>query len=577
MKTLFLIPARGDSKGFPGKNLAMLAGIPLVGRATRVARQAAARLDGECRVLCSTDSPAIARAARAWGAEVPFMRPTALATDEATSLDVARHALEVLGQEFESVILLQATSPLTEPEDVLGALELHHRTGRHPVVSVYQAEHPVEWHFRMDDNQRLVPMATGDKGHRRQQTRPAYRPNGAVYVATPAQIQAEGFWTTETRGFVMPAERSVDVDRPQDLIVARAILDARQVPCIEIAGRKIGPGQPCFIIADAGVNHNGSLELALKLVDAAAAAGADAVKFQTFRAEKVMSRTAPLADYQRANTGGAETQFEMAKRLELSPAQHKRIREYCLQQDILYLSSAFDEGSVDALVEVGVPALKIGSGELTNHRLLAYIARQGLPVLLSTGMSSMEEVDEALAVLRANNARSVALFHCVSNYPAAPSDCNLAAIDAMRNLFSVPVGWSDHTLGVHVTVAAVARGATLIEKHLTLDKKLPGPDHVASLDPDELRTLVKAVRDTERCIGTGVKIRQCSEENTAAVARKSIHAARPLPAGHRIVLRDLVLLRPGTGIPGNQLEKVVGRVTRRDVQAGVALSEADLC
>lgn len=575
-KILFLIPARGGSKGFPGKNLARLAGIPLVGRSARVACQAASVLGPGCRAVCSTDDLAIADAAREWGAEVPFLRPAGLATDGARTMDVVFHSLDALGDAFDVVVLLQPTSPLTEAEDILGAIRLHLKAEA-PVISVCAAEHPVEWLYRMEEDGCLSPVLPAKNVHQRQAADVAYRLNGAVYVASPETLrQAGSFLTGSTRGFVMPADRSVDVDAPLDLTVANAILEAREVPCIEIAGKKIGPGHPCFIIAEAGVNHNGNLDLALKLVDAAAAAGADAVKFQTFRAEKVISRTAPMADYQRANTGRAESQLEMVKRLELSPAQHKEIREYCSQRDILYLSSPFDEESVDLLVEMGVPALKIGSGELTNHDLLGYIARQGLPVLLSTGMSTMKEVDDALAVIRANGALSVVLFHCVSSYPSAPSDCNLAAIDTMRNEFLLPVGWSDHTLGIHISVAAVARGADLIEKHFTLDKQQPGPDHVASLDPTELQELVRAIRDVERSIGTGVKMRQRSEENTATVARRSIHAARALPAGHRIGRQDLVLLRPGTGIPANWIERIVGRFTRRYIQSGEAFSEMDL-
>ena len=575
MSVLFLIPARGASKGFPGKNLATLAGIPLVGRAARVARQAAAALGGESRVVCSTDDPAIAAAACAWGAEVPFMRPIALATDDARSLDVVRHALAAIGQQFESVVLLQATSPLTEPDDVLGALDLHGRAG-HPVVSVSQADHPVEWHFHMDDDQRLLPVTGLDRAHQRQGTLPAFRPNGAIYVASPAQIQAGGFWTSETRGLLMPVGRSVDVDAPLDLAVAGAILDARKIPCIEIAGRKIGPGHPCFVIAEAGVNHNGSLDLAFKLVDTAAEAGANAVKFQTFNAESVVSPEAPKAHYQEVNTGFDESQLDMVRRLELTASQHRALQAHCRGRRILFLSTPFDEKSVDLLKEMRVPALKVASGEISNLDFLGCIAKQGLPVILSTGMSTMNEVDAAISVLRAHGLQSLALLHCVSNYPAASADCNLAAMDAMRSAFQLPVGWSDHSLGIHMSLAAVARGADIIEKHFTLDRGFPGPDHAASLDPTELGALVREIRDVELSIGTGVKVRQAVEENTAAVARRSIHAVRAIVAGHRITREDLVMLRPGTGIPASQLDKVVGRMTRRDVQAGSALSDADL-
>lgn len=575
MRVLYLIPARGGSKGVVGKNLRLVGGIPLVGRAARTAVAAARQIGGSFRVVCSTDDPTIAKAAQEWGAETPFVRPEELASDGAPTVDVVLHALESLGESFGAVVLLQPTSPLTEVADVAGALKLFRSTGA-PVISVCRAEHPVEWLLIMDAEGHLESVPLRERPLNRQSARSAYRPNGAVFIAAPEQIRRNrGFHSPEARGFEMPVERSIDIDAELDLETARCVLASRPVPCIEISGRKIGPGQPCFVIAEAGVNHNGSLDLALRLVDAAAAAGADAVKFQVFKAEKVVSPAAPKARYQEVNAERGESQLEMVKKLELSAAQHRQIQAHCVESGILYLSSAFDEGSVDLLRDMGVPAVKVGSGELTNHDLLRYLASLGLPVLLSTGMSSMKEVDDALEVVRETRA-PVALLHCVSNYPSAPADCNLAAMQSMRDTFSVPVGWSDHTLGIHVSVAAAARGAALIEKHFTLDKQLPGPDHGASLDPRELQQLVKSIREVEASIGSGEKVRQQSEADTAAVARRSIHAARAIPEGRLIVREDVVLLRPGTGIPANQLAQIIGRRTKRSVKSGAALSPDDL-
>jgi N-acetylneuraminate synthase/N,N'-diacetyllegionaminate synthase len=571
---LFLIPARGGSKGFPGKNLATLAGIPLVGRAVRAARIVADELPG-ARVVCSTDDDAIAAAARASGAETPFVRPAALATDGARTLDVVRHAVDALDEPFEAVVLLQPTSPLTEPDDIRGALKLFRET-RAPVISVCSAEHPVEWYHRLDRDGRLVPVLQAAEVDQRQKGVPSFRPNGAVYVASLEQVRNGGFLTAETRGFIMPIERSADVDVPADLSAAAAMLADQPVRSIEVAGRKIGPGYPCFVIAEAGVNHNGSLEMAKRLVDAAALAGADAVKFQTFKARNVISRSAPKADYQVANTGNAESQLAMAERLELTDEEHRAVFAHCLERGILYLSSPFDDESVDLLDDMGVAAFKIGSGELTNHTFLRTVARRGKPVLLSTGMADSNEIREAVEVIRGAGDPPLALFHCVSNYPTAPEDCNLAAMASIRSDFHIPVGWSDHTLGTHISVAAVARGAELIEKHFTLDRTLPGPDHVASLDPSGLTELVRTIRDTEAAIGTGVKRRQASEENTAAVARRSVHAAREIPAGHLIEDRDIALLRPGGGIPANETGKVVGRRAARRILAGVAIQLDDV-
>ena len=345
---------------------------------------------------------------------------------------------------------------------------------------------------------------------------------------------------------------------------------------IRIADRLVGLGQQCFILAEAGVNHNGDLNLALQLVDAAAAAGADAVKFQTFDAARVVSPAAPQADYQKANTGREESQLEMVRRLELTPDELATVRQRCLDRDILFLSTPFDEGSADLLETLGVPAFKVGSGELTNHRFLAYLAAKGRPLLVSTGMTSMDEVEAAVAVIREAGDPPICLLHCVSNYPADPADCNLEAMATMRDRFQCPVGWSDHTLGAHVACAAVALGADVVEKHFTLDRRMPGPDHKASLEPAELRELVRQIRDVEAALGDGMKAPRESERNTAEVARRSLHASRDIQPGQRIEAGDLVALRPGTGIPAARFEDIVGRRVRSPIPAGAMIRESDL-
>jgi len=345
---------------------------------------------------------------------------------------------------------------------------------------------------------------------------------------------------------------------------------------VNLGSRVIGPGHPVFIIAEAGVNHNGQMELARRLVDAAAAAGVDAVKFQTFKAEKVVSSGAPQATYQMKNTGVEETQLAMIRRLELDAERTAELGEYCSSVGIEFLSTPFDEESAELLQALGVPAFKVGSGELTNHRFLKYLAEKGLPLIVSTGMASMEETEAAVAAIRGAGGRGLCLLHCVSAYPAPPEESNLRSMDTLRRNFHVPVGWSDHTLGLHVTVAAVALGASLVEKHFTLDRSLPGPDHAASLEPQELAALVRQVREVESALGDGVKRCMPSEENTAAVARRSVHTAADLPAGHVIGPDDLLLLRPGTGIGAHEVEKLVGRRTLRRIPAGTMLSWSDI-
>jgi len=565
---LFLIPARGGSKGFPGKNLARLAGIPLVGRAARVARQAASVLGPGCRVVCSTDDPAIAEAARAWGAEVPFLRPAGLATDGARTMDVVFHALDALGGAYKALALLQPTSPLAEAEDILGAIRLHLETEA-PVISVCAAEHPFEWLYRMADDGCLRPVLPAINAHQRQAAGLAYRLNGAVYVASPETLRQEGsFMTGTTRGFVMPVDRSVDIDVPLDITVSRAFLEAREVPCIEIAGRKIGPGQPCFIIAEAGVNHNGSLDLALKLVDAAAAAGADVVKFQTFRADRLVTKDAPKAEYQIRATGCAGTQYEMLKRLELTEDDHRALIARCESRGVLFLSTPFDEGSCDYLESLGLPAFKLSSGELTNLPFLAHVAGKGRPVILSTGMATLQEVDAAVWTLRRSGNDRLVLLQCASDYPADPGEANLRAMTSMRSLFGFPVGFSDHTPGIAAAITAVVLGACVVEKHFTLDRELPGADHRASLEPEELEEMVRGIRVAESALGDGEKRPGAGEAATARVVRKSLVAACDISAGTVLGPEHISVKRPGTGIPPGMRERLLGRKMRVAVPSG---------
>jgi len=345
---------------------------------------------------------------------------------------------------------------------------------------------------------------------------------------------------------------------------------------VEIAGRKIGPGHPCFIVAEAGVNHNGDVEMAKRLVDVAAEAGADAVKFQTFKAERVVSATAPKAEYQVETTGSSESQLEMLRPLELSREAHVQLQTCCQERGVLFMSTPFDEGSVDLLAELDVPVFKVPSGEVTSWPFLEYIARKGKPIIFSTGMSYLSEVDDAVRVIRNAGCDQMVLLHCVSNYPTDPADCNLRAMETMAAAFKVPVGYSDHTPGIEVPLAAVALGASVIEKHFTLDKNLPGPDHRASLEPNELAAMVRGIRTVEAALGHGRKEPAESEANTRQVARRSVAVAKDVPEGTLLRSDMLTLLRPAGGIPPAQFEEVVGHRLRRAVQAGEILAWGDL-
>lgn len=337
---------------------------------------------------------------------------------------------------------------------------------------------------------------------------------------------------------------------------------------MKIGDRKIGPGNPVFVIAEAGVNHNGDLSLALKLVDAAKAAGADAVKFQTFVADSVISPGTAKAEYQKQATGEQESQLEMVKRLELSFADFRKIDQHCHELDILFISTPFDFESVDFLDDLNVPAFKISSGDLTNHPLLELVASKGRPIILSTGMSDLNEVSEAVEVVRASGNSQIALLQCVTNYPADVSEVNLKAMRTMSDAFGVAVGYSDHTLGIEIALAATALGACIIEKHFTLDRTLPGPDHRASLEVPDLIAMIAGIRNVQSALGDGIKSPGPSEAGNASVARRSIVATRDIAAGSAISRDALGLKRPGTGLPPKMLPHVVGHTARVDVKAG---------
>jgi len=348
------------------------------------------------------------------------------------------------------------------------------------------------------------------------------------------------------------------------------------VKAIRIAGRVIGEGQPCFIIAEAGVNHNGSVEEAMRLVAIAAAAGADAVKFQTFRAERLATKNAPKADYQLSTTNREESQFEMLKRLELSEDDHRRLIAHCREREIIFLSTPFDELSADLLEDLDVTAYKIGSGDITNLPLLNHVARKGKPMIVSTGMATLEEVRTAVETIHAAGNNELVLLHCVSSYPTRAEDANLRAMDTLRRTFRVVVGFSDHTLGIEIPLAAVAMGACVIEKHFTSDRSLPGPDQVTSLEPEELRAMVQGIRKVEAALGQGKKAPAASEANTREVARKSLVAAQDIRAGMAITGEMIAIRRPGSGLPPSMRTNIIGRTARVDIPAGSLIKLEEL-
>ena len=330
-----------------------------------------------------------------------------------------------------------------------------------------------------------------------------------------------------------------------------------------------------YVIAEAGVNHNGSIDLAHRMIDEAAGSRADAIKFQTFRHEDVVSAATPLAAYQAANTGSDGDQAAMLSALELTHDDFAALARHCARAGIDFLSTAFDTASARFLAGLGMKYIKSPSGEITNPELLRSYGSFGRPVILSTGMATLGEVEQGIAWVREGGATDIVVLHCVSDYPAAPSDANLAAMDSLRAAFGLPVGWSDHTLGDAVTLAAVARGACVIEKHFTLDTAMPGPDHKASLDVPGLAAMIARIRIVEAAIGDGRKGPTRAELGVRAVARRSVVARRDIAPGAVITAGDLVFLRPGTGIAPAHAELIAGRRATRAIAGGALLDWGD--
>lgn len=335
-----------------------------------------------------------------------------------------------------------------------------------------------------------------------------------------------------------------------------------------------------IIIAEAGVNHNGSIENAKALIDAAAEAGVDFVKFQTFKAEKLVSRKAIKAEYQKTNTDNSDnSQYSMLKKLEISEEWHFELINYAKSKNIAFLSTGFDEDSIDFLDIIGMPFFKIPSGEITNKPYLQHVASKKKPIILSTGMATLLEVNEAVNVLikEGIDKKNISVLHCNTEYPTPFADVNLLAMLQIQKEIGLAVGYSDHTLGIEVPIAAVALGATIIEKHFTLDKNMPGPDHAASLEPNELKAMVIAIRNIEEAIsGNALKNPSNSEMKNMVIARKSIHLKHALKAGHIITLNDLEMKRPGDGISPMKIEEIVGRKLALDLPDEHKLLKSDL-
>lgn len=352
-----------------------------------------------------------------------------------------------------------------------------------------------------------------------------------------------------------------------------ATVDQNEQGALERYARAVSDPTSVYFVAEAGVNHNGDVELAEDLVDVAAESGADAVKFQTFRADRLVTRTAPQAGYQR-ETAEADSQFEMLQRYELDRAAHEHLQAYCTERNLSFLSTPFDRESADLLDALDVPLVKLGSGELDNHPLLGHVAALGRPMIVSTGMGTMDEVHEALEVIRSVDPDAdVAFLHCVSAYPTAVDDVNLRAMETMAAELPVPVGYSDHTQSVELPGFAVAAGANIVEKHFTLDNTLPGPDHRMSLEPDELARAVSLARTAATARGEATKRPTDPEPANRRHIRKGLHAAAPIAAGDEFTADNVAILRPAEGLAPPAYDDLLGQRAATDLEPGDPITE----
>ena len=323
-----------------------------------------------------------------------------------------------------------------------------------------------------------------------------------------------------------------------------------------------------FIIAEAGVNHNGSIKLAYKLIDVASASGVNAVKFQTFKAENLVSKNAQKAEYHKQTTNPSESQFNMLKKLELDANAHRRLIDYCDKKDIIFLSTPFDYESIELLNKLKLQIFKIPSGEITNLTYLRHIGSLNKKVILSTGMSNLKEIGDAIKILinAGTLKENITVLHANTMYPTPMEDVNLRAMQTIQNKFDVAVGYSDHTLGIEVDIAAVAMGATIIEKHFTIDKTMDGPDHKSSINPEEVKAMVSSIRNIEKALGSSIKKPSKSEKPNIIMARKSIVASKSIKKGELFTENNLTTKRPGTGLSPMEWDSVIGKVAKRDYQ-----------
>jgi sialic acid synthase SpsE/CMP-N-acetylneuraminic acid synthetase len=566
-----IIPARGGSKGIPKKNIVDVAGKPLI--AYTIEQGLAAKyIDG---VFVSTDDPEIKTVAQTYGASI-IDRPAHLAGDESPTLDALQHGISFLERErninADNIILLQATTPLRRVADIEGAISLFFDENADAVVSGVYAPHSYHpfWTKKIVGG-RLHLMSDAKKAATRRQDLPdIFWHNGQIYIAGKELLLSHGDWYKgKCLPYLCPEETFVNIDSHQELHLAERLIQEQRRQMVnritlKAGDKKIGYGKPCFIIAEAGVNHNGNIELALKLVDAAAKAGADAVKFQFFDPPHVTTPEAGLARYQQEKLGSGEKQLEMLRKMALTESEIARLKSHAEEKGLLFMCTSHSGVKEFKILDrMGVAAHKVGSGDLLNLPVLKYLAGTGKPVILGTGMATMEEVKTAHRFLVREGCQKSIFLHCTTEYPCPFDEINMNALTRMMNELDCLVGYSDHSLGTEVPLMAVTLGACVLEKHFTLDRALPGPDHEASILPDELESMVRQIRNVEEARGKAEKIPTGKENETAIIARKSLVYARDLSKGCVLGEGDIAVKRPGTGMSPLLFFEVVGKKINR--------------
>ncbi len=575
MSTLCVILARAGSRGLPGKNTRLVAGKPMIAWTIDHAR--GARYRGAVdRIVVSTDGEQIGAVARSCGAEV-IMRPPDLASDTATVDAAARHAVEQLetaGAAYDRVVILYGNVPV-RPDDLIdrAAAKLA-ETGCDSVQSVAAAGKTHPYWMKRVEGDRLLPYVENNV-YRRQDLPPVYMLDGGIIAVTRASLftvrdgEPHAFLGADRRVIVTEPGAVVDVDDEADAIVAEAALrDRSRLDELLIGGRPIGPRHDCYVIAELGVNHDGSVERALELTRCAAACGADAVKLQLFDPALLLSAEAELAAYQHAT---ADDPASMLAGLQLGLEPMRQVRTLAHDLGMGFVVTPFSMDSADALRALGVDAVKIASPDCVNVPLIRAMRALGKPMLISVGAAERSELQTHAAAYE-----GAVLMQCVSSYPVPPGASGFAAIDRLAALGSGIVGYSDHTELTPMGLIAAARGYAVLEKHLTYDRGATGPDHAASLDPAAFAEYVRLVRlaDAEKAVAD--KVVQDIERDVRRVSRQSVCATRRLGAGHVIERADVTVKRPGTGIAAARLDEVVGRRLRRDVEANHLLHDGDV-